>query len=53
MKNRSVPMAGEPANSYWSTPRAAISNDGALVVVDSNFGEANQHRVVVVETGLK
>jgi hypothetical protein len=53
MKNRAVPIAGEPANSYWSTPRASISNDGALVVVDSNFGEANQQRVLVVETGLK
>ncbi len=53
MKNRAVPMSGEPANSYWSTPRASISNDGAWVVVDSNFGEANQQRVLLVETGLK
>jgi hypothetical protein len=53
MKNRSVPMALEPAGSYWSTPRASLSNDGAWVVVDSNFGEANQQRVLLVETGLK
>ena len=53
MKHRSVPMPGETANSYWSTPRASISNDGRLVVLDSNFGEANRQRVVLVETGLK
>ena len=55
MKNRSVPMASEPAPSSYSgrTPRASLSNDGALVVVDSNFGEANQQRVLLVETGLK
>ena len=53
MKNRSVPMAGEPANSYWSTPRASISNDGAWVVLDSNFGEANQQRVLLLETDLR
>lgn len=52
MKNRSVPFAEEPGEAYWSTPRGAISNDGAYVVVDSNFGEPNQQRVVLVETGL-
>lgn len=52
MMNRSVPVAGEDADSYWTTPRAAISNDGAYVVVDSNFGLKNQHRVLIVETGF-
>ena len=37
---------------YWSSPRAAISNDGSLVVFDSNFGEPNKQRVTLVQTGL-
>ncbi|MSV35928.1 MAG: hypothetical protein EXQ47_10080 [Bryobacterales bacterium] len=50
-KHRSMQLTGEEAKSYWSTPRACLSNDGKLVVADSNFGEANRPRVVVIETG--
>lgn len=51
MEHRSVPLQGEDASSYWTTPRAAISNDANYVVVDSNFGQLSQNRVVLVETG--
>lgn len=51
MQHRSVPLSDEEAQSYWSTPRACMSNDGTLVVGDSNFGESNRQRVFVVETG--
>lgn len=37
---------------YWDTPRASISNDGSLVLWDSNFGNPAEHRVVVAETGF-
>jgi hypothetical protein len=53
MKHRSVPMAGELDGSYWTTPRACISNDASLLVVDSNFGEPNRQRILLVETGIK
>jgi len=52
MQHRSVPIVGEEAQSYWSTPRACISSDGAYVVADSNFGVPNAHRVVLIETGF-
>lgn len=52
MQHRSVPIKGEDAQSYWTTPRSCISNDGSLVLGDSNFGEANKQRVFVVETGF-
>lgn len=50
-QHRSVPLSTEEARSYWSTPRAAISEDGAYVIADSNFGEAERQRVILVETG--
>jgi len=50
-QHRSVQFSTEAARGYWSTPRASISFDGAYVVFDSNFGEPNQPRVVVAETG--
>jgi hypothetical protein len=52
IEHRSVPLKGEEAQSYWTTPRACISGDGSMVVLDSNFGEMNRQRVVVVETGF-
>ncbi len=51
-QHRSVPLQGEPANSYWSTPRACMSPDGAWVLADSNFGQVEQIRVILVETGF-
>ncbi len=51
--HRSIAFANEEANGYWSTPRAAISADGSLVIADSNFGFPNQQRVIVAETGIK
>lgn len=51
VEHRSVLFKGEPSNGYWSTPRAALSNDGTMVIVDSNFGFPDQQRVVLVETG--
>lgn len=50
-QHRSVQFSTEEARGYWSTPRASISFDGSYVVFDSNFGEPNQPRVVVAETG--
>ncbi len=50
-EHRSVSFAGEEARSYWTLPRACISNDGAYVVADSNFGEPSRQRVIVIGTG--
>ncbi|HXA64699.1 MAG TPA: hypothetical protein VNV82_06090 [Bryobacteraceae bacterium] len=38
--------------NYWDTPRACISNDGSMVLWDSNFGNPANHRVVIAETGF-
>src|SRR5260370_1193130 len=38
--------------AYWAEPRAAISNDGSLVVSDSNFGEIAGVRVTLIATGF-
>src|ERR1019366_1776298 len=38
--------------SYFAEPRAAISNDGSLVVSDSNFGEIGGVRVTLIATGF-
>jgi hypothetical protein len=37
-ETRSVRFKEEGSESYWAQPRAAISNDGSLVVFDTNFG---------------
>ncbi|MEN6536787.1 MAG: BACON domain-containing protein, partial [Bryobacteraceae bacterium] len=50
-QHRTVPFTGEEANSYWTLARACISNDGAYVIADSNFGEPSKSRVIVIETG--
>ena len=52
MEHRSVPLTGEEARSYWSTPRANISADGAYVIADSNFGSPDKNRVILIETGF-
>ena len=52
MQHRSVPLTGEEAQSYWSTPRACISADGAYVIADSNFGSPDKNRVLLIETGF-
>ena len=39
------------ANNYFAAPRAAISNDGSLVIMDSNFGQFGKPRVALIETG--
>ncbi len=51
-QHRSVPFDSEPDKSYWTTPRACLSPDGAYVVADSNFGEPNAQRVILIETGF-
>ena len=51
-EHRSVQFKNEESNGYWSTPRGAISPDGAYVLATSNFGEPNHRRVIVVETGF-
>jgi hypothetical protein len=43
---------GSADDTYWSSPRAALSNDGSLVVSDSNFGELAKRRVTVIQTGF-
>jgi hypothetical protein len=52
-EHRSVPLIGERDRSYWTTPRACISQDASLVLADTNFGEPNQYRVILIETGHK
>jgi hypothetical protein len=39
-------------DTYYPQPRAAISNDGAYVVFDSDFGIFNGERVNVMATGF-
>jgi hypothetical protein len=51
-ESRSVRFAGEGAEAYWAEPRAAISNDGSLVVADSNFGVKGGVRVTLITTGF-
>lgn len=51
-EHRSVPLDSEPDRSYWTTPRACLSPDGAYVAADSNFGEPNAQRVILIETGF-
>jgi hypothetical protein len=43
---------GSGNEQYWSSPRAALSNDGSLVVSDSNFGELGKQRVTLIQTGF-
>jgi hypothetical protein len=50
--SRSALFPGAGEANYWSTPRAAISPDGSLVVSDSNFGvPSNGQRVTLIQTG--
>jgi hypothetical protein len=50
--SRSALFPGSGDANYWSTPRAAISADGSLVVSDSNFGvQAGGQRVTLIQTG--
>ena len=51
-ESRSVRFTEEGGESYWAEPRAAISNDGSLVVSDSNFGEIRGVRVTLITTGF-
>jgi len=50
-ETRSVRFKEEGDEAYWAEPRAAISNDGSLVVADSNFGERSGVRVTLISTG--
>ena len=46
---------GELVDTYWSTPRASISNDGKYVVFDSNFDQQpclRYNDVYLLETEL-
>jgi uncharacterized protein (TIGR03437 family) len=52
MQHRSVRFKNEEAEAYWTYARAAIANDGAYVIADSNFGVPNEHRVILVQTGF-
>ena len=50
--SRSALFTDGGAGNYWSSPRAAISGDGSLVVSDSNFGvHVNGQRVTLIQTG--
>ncbi len=51
-ESRSVRFTEDGPNAYWAEPRAAISNDGSLVVADSNFGVQGGGRVTLIATGL-
>jgi hypothetical protein len=37
---------------YWDTPRACISNDGSMILWDSNFGNPADHRIAIAATGF-
>jgi hypothetical protein len=50
-QTRSVRFSEEGGESYWAMPRAAISDDGSVVVSDSNFGEKAGVRVTMIPTG--
>ncbi len=50
-ESRSVRFKSEGDEAYWAEPRAAISNDGSLVVADSNFGEPKAVRITLIPTG--
>lgn len=52
-ETRSVRFFEDGDAAYWSEPRAAISNDGSLVVFDSNYGNVGGVRVNVVGTGFR
>ncbi len=50
--SRSLLFTDGGTGNYWSTPRAAISADGSLVVSDSNYGvHGNGQRVTLIQTG--
>jgi uncharacterized protein (TIGR03437 family) len=49
-QSRSVRFSDEGGESYWAMPRAALSNDGSLVIADSNFGVKAGVRVVLIRT---
>jgi len=51
-ESRSVRFPQDGDEAYWAEPRAAISNDGSLVVSDSNFGEPRGVRVTIISTGF-
>ena len=51
-ESRSVRFYEDGDSAYWADPRAAISNDGSLVVFDSNFGNVGGVRVNIVSTGF-
>lgn len=51
-EHRSVQFKNEDGNGYWSTPRGALSGDARYVLATSNFGEPNQQRVILIDTGL-
>ena len=49
---RSLLFSGTGDANYWSSPRAAISADGSLVVSDSNVGlQPGGQRVTLIQTG--
>jgi uncharacterized protein (TIGR03437 family) len=51
-ESRSVRFKEEGSEAYWAEPRAAISNDGTLVIADSNFGFMHGVRVTMIRTGF-
>ena len=51
-QSRSVRFREDGDAAYWAEPRAALSNDGSLVVADSNFGVVGGVRVTLIQTGF-
>ena len=51
-ESRSVRFYEDGDSAYWAEPRAAISNDGSLVVFDSNYGNLAGARVNLMPTGF-
>ncbi|MDX1981127.1 MAG: hypothetical protein SFV51_12725 [Bryobacteraceae bacterium] len=50
---RRVAMHRSVIQTYYDQPRVCISDTGAKVLWDSNFGVPNSYRVVVAESGMR
>jgi hypothetical protein len=49
---RSMRFTVDGDEGYWTQSRASLSNDGSLVIADTNFMQPGKIRVVSVETGI-
>jgi len=50
---RSLRFTTDGDDGYWTQSRASISNDGSLVIADTNFSQPKKVRTILIETGIK